>query len=69
MAFRKTSHAVPVLVSGLVLCASAQAQISGNVVKIGVLNDQSSLYADATGPGSVVAALNSDDGTKVVAKK
>ena len=36
--------------------ASAQAQISGNVVKIGILNDQSSLYADLSGQGSVVAA-------------
>ncbi len=35
---------------------TAQAQISGNVVKIGVLNDQSSLYADLGGAGSVVAA-------------
>jgi branched-chain amino acid transport system substrate-binding protein len=34
----------------------ADAQISGNVVKIGVINDQSSLYADITGQGSVVAA-------------
>jgi len=34
----------------------AQAQISGNVVKIGVLNDQSSLYADLGGQGSVLAA-------------
>ena len=34
----------------------AQAQISGGVVKIGVLNDQSGLYADLTGQGSVVAA-------------
>jgi branched-chain amino acid transport system substrate-binding protein len=40
----------------LSLSAGAHAQISGNVVKIGVLNDQSSLYAEATGPGSVVAA-------------
>ena len=36
--------------------AGAQAQISGNVVKIGVLNDQSGLYADLGGQGSVVAA-------------
>jgi branched-chain amino acid transport system substrate-binding protein len=36
--------------------AGAQAQISGNVVKIGVLNDQSSLYADLGGQGSVTAA-------------
>jgi len=35
---------------------AAHAQISGNVVKIGVLNDQSSLYADLGGPGSVWAA-------------
>jgi branched-chain amino acid transport system substrate-binding protein len=35
---------------------TAQAQISGNVVKIGVLNDQSGLYADLGGQGSVVAA-------------
>ena len=35
---------------------AAQAQISGNVVKIGVLNDQSSLYADLGGQGSVWAA-------------
>src|SRR5512138_3756795 len=34
----------------------AAAQISDGVVKIGVLNDQSSLYADLAGQGSVVAA-------------
>jgi branched-chain amino acid transport system substrate-binding protein len=34
----------------------AAAQISGGVIKIGVLNDQSGLYADLTGQGSVVAA-------------
>jgi branched-chain amino acid transport system substrate-binding protein len=34
----------------------ANAQISDGVVKIGVLNDMSSLYADVTGPGSVLAA-------------
>jgi branched-chain amino acid transport system substrate-binding protein len=39
------------------LCASvAHAQISDDVVRIGVLNDQSGLYADLGGPGSVVAA-------------
>ncbi len=35
---------------------AAHAQISGNVVKIGILNDQSSLYADLSGQGSVIAA-------------
>src|SRR5258706_6963663 len=34
----------------------AQAQVSGNVVKIGVLNDQSGNYADLAGPGSTIAA-------------
>jgi branched-chain amino acid transport system substrate-binding protein len=38
------------------MAGTAHAQITGNVIKIGVLNDQSSLYADIAGPGSVVAA-------------
>jgi branched-chain amino acid transport system substrate-binding protein len=36
--------------------AAAQAQISDGIIKIGVLNDMSSLYADIAGPGSVIAA-------------
>jgi branched-chain amino acid transport system substrate-binding protein len=41
----------------LIACASgAQAQISGGVVKIGVLSDMSSLYSAVGGPGSTVAA-------------
>lgn len=35
---------------------TAQAQISDGVVKIGVLSDMSSLYADIGGPGSLLAA-------------
>jgi branched-chain amino acid transport system substrate-binding protein len=34
----------------------AQAQISDGVIKIGVMNDMSGLYADVAGPGSVAAA-------------
>jgi branched-chain amino acid transport system substrate-binding protein len=34
----------------------AVAEMTDNVVKIGVLNDQSSLYADLSGQGSVLAA-------------
>jgi branched-chain amino acid transport system substrate-binding protein len=34
----------------------ARAQVSDDVVRIGVLNDQSGLYADLGGPGSVTAA-------------
>jgi branched-chain amino acid transport system substrate-binding protein len=48
------------LISGLAAVGfgapAVRAQISDNVVKIGVLNDQSGLYADLGGPGSVVAA-------------
>ena len=41
----------------LIACAAgAQAQISGGVVKIGVLSDMSSLYSDIGGGGSAVAA-------------
>jgi len=36
--------------------ATARAQISDGAIKIGVLNDQSGLYADLAGQGSVVAA-------------
>lgn len=35
---------------------AAQAQISDGVIKIGVLNDMSGLYADLSGMGSVLAA-------------
>jgi branched-chain amino acid transport system substrate-binding protein len=41
------------------LCATVgtvQAQYSDGVIRIGVLNDQSGLYADLTGQGSVWAA-------------
>jgi len=41
---------------GLITVGPVQAQISGNTVKIGVLTDMSGLYADLSGPGSLVAA-------------
>jgi branched-chain amino acid transport system substrate-binding protein len=44
-----------VLAAALV-CGTAQAQMTDGVIKIGVMNDMSGLYADLTGPGSVVAA-------------
>src|SRR3978361_2095740 len=45
------------LIAGVLLGVSgaAHAQISDDVVKIGVLTDMSSLYADATGKGSLAA--------------
>lgn len=36
--------------------APAHAEFTGGVVRIGVLNDQSGIYADMAGPGSVEAA-------------
>ena len=45
--------------AALAACAfagSAQAQISDGIVKIGVMNDMSGVYADIGGPGSVTAA-------------
>ncbi len=57
--------------AGLLLAATAaQAQISDDVVKIGVLNDQSGLYADIGGQGSVTAAKMAveDFGGKVLGK-
>src|ERR1700736_1754350 len=41
---------------GLLAPAPAQAQISDGVIKIGVRPDMSSLYADLSGQGSVIAA-------------
>jgi branched-chain amino acid transport system substrate-binding protein len=52
----RTTRIVTLTVALGLIAGAAHAQITGNVVKIGVLNDQSSLYADIAGPGSVVAA-------------
>jgi branched-chain amino acid transport system substrate-binding protein len=45
-----------VAVAALCAMPSAQAQISDNTVRIGVLNDMSGPYKDLAGPGSVLAA-------------
>jgi branched-chain amino acid transport system substrate-binding protein len=62
-----------VVAAGLAFAASggaANAQISDEVVKIGVLTDMSSLYADATGKGSLAAVemAVADYGGKVKGK-
>jgi len=51
----RLAASVSFVVAALISTA-AQAQYTGGVVKIGVLSDMSSLYADATGLGSVAAA-------------
>jgi branched-chain amino acid transport system substrate-binding protein len=50
--------------------ALAQAQVSDDIVKLGVPNDMSSLYSDTTGKGSLVAAQMAVDdfGGKVLGK-
>jgi branched-chain amino acid transport system substrate-binding protein len=48
---------ITALAGAIVLLAQgAQAQITDNVVRIGVLNDMSGVFSDFQGPGSVVAA-------------
>src|SRR5436190_19903225 len=42
--------------AGTLVAGAAQAQISDNMIKIGVLTDMSSLYTDLAGAGSVAAA-------------
>src|SRR5207248_4236114 len=44
------------LLMALALPLAARADFTGKVIKIGVLNDQSGLYADLAGQGSVTAA-------------
>ena len=53
---RKMDIVLGALAALLCAAAPAHAQISDGIVKIGVLNDQSGLYADLAGQGSVVAA-------------
>ena len=47
---------ISTLLAACACAPAARAQISDDVVRIGVLNDQSGLYADLGGPGTVVAA-------------
>src|SRR3978361_823224 len=54
-----TSMAATILLAG-----AAQAQIA---VKLGVLNDMSGVYADISGPGSVVAAQMAVEDSKAAA--
>jgi branched-chain amino acid transport system substrate-binding protein len=57
-----------VLAAMLLAAGPAAAEVSDGVVKIGVLNDQSSLYADLTGQGSVLAARMAVEDYGAVAK-
>lgn len=63
-----------VAVSALALsgyCSASLAQISGDVVKIGIITDMSGVYADIDGPGGAEAVKMAiaDFGGKVLGKK
>jgi branched-chain amino acid transport system substrate-binding protein len=51
-----TTRSILALAAALLTCGGATAQTMDKNVKIGSLGDQSSLYADIGGPGSVIAA-------------
>src|ERR1700710_2305493 len=59
-------HAVVIALAGLGLATPALAQDKS--VKIGVLNDMSSLYADIGGPNAVVAVKMAVEDSGLVAK-
>ena len=63
-------YALTFNVLALVCSETVNAQISDDVVRIGVLADQSGIYADFGGPGNVVAARMAveDAGGKVLGK-
>jgi branched-chain amino acid transport system substrate-binding protein len=58
------------LAAAVIGAGTATAQVSDDIVRIGVLNDQSNVYADLGGTGSVVAARMAieDAGGKVLGK-
>ena len=66
----KTAALAATLAAALLATGPARADISGGTVRLGVLNDQSGIYADFGGRGSVVAAQMAveDFGGKVLGK-
>ncbi len=67
---KKTLNGFALTCAAALISTVAQAQISDDSVKIGVLTDQTGVYADATGPGSVEAVRMAiaDFGGKVAGK-
>lgn len=62
---------VQITTATLTLAGTAYAQVSGDIVKIGILTDLSGVYSDGSGKGNIYAAqLAIDDfGGKVLGKK
>src|SRR5256714_9517695 len=52
----KSSRACLALALAVAVCGAAHAEISGDVVRVGVLNDISGIFQDTNGMGSVEAA-------------
>src|SRR6516225_2278426 len=64
-------RAISIVAALLVTASFACAQVSDDVVKIGVLTDMTGLYSDLIGPGSVAAAHMAveDFGGKALGKR
>ena len=56
MAIHRTTFAATFLITLIVACSTAQAEIKGGAIRIGVLTDMNGVFATAMGPGSVEAA-------------
>lgn len=67
---RHLAATIITVVAASTLATTALAQVSGDVVRIGVLNDRSGPLADVTGEGSVIAARLAieDAGGRVLGK-
>jgi branched-chain amino acid transport system substrate-binding protein len=57
-----------VLAAVMLASTPAFAQYTDGIVKVGVLTDMSSVYADVTGPGSVTAAKLAIEDVAAIAK-
>jgi branched-chain amino acid transport system substrate-binding protein len=56
MAIHRTTFAATLLITLIVGCLTAQAEIEAEAIRIGVLTDMNGVFATAMGPGSVEAA-------------
>jgi branched-chain amino acid transport system substrate-binding protein len=71
MKLKKLSAACTLAVAAMVGAAPAQAQYSGDVIRIGIITDMSSVYADLDGPGGVesIKMAIADAGGNIAGKK
>ncbi len=64
----KKTIAVLMMSTALAFGAASAASAQEKAARVGVLNDQSGLYADVTGPNSVLAAQMAIEDSGLVAK-